>query len=259
MRGGSSIGRALHPVHTRRCWSASPAATSSRRTSARSRPGSTTGNRGGSSSRPSGIAQSVTGRSASCARMVLQPGPTRHRAPRWDAAPSSSPIDLRGTRSARRFWPRLHLPGLMPFLYVPLAEPQVPADPVTPKPPLPPASVDRLLRHAQVGSQLVHRQEPVRAAQRSRPGGPVPRRCTLASRGAVKAARQRFAAFHSPTDASGGKPAASETGREKIQAGRGRCPARAVPQVGITQTESHGIAGSIPLPPLPLTLQKSGF
>src|ERR1700722_634185 len=83
-----------------------------------------------------------------------------------------------------------------PFLHVPLAEPQVPADPVPPKPPLPPAAVDRLLRHAQVGSQLIDRQEPVRAAHGSRNGGPVPDRCTLASPDIVKCARPLSPALH---------------------------------------------------------------
>lgn len=70
---------------------------------------------------------------------------------------------------------------------MPLAEPQVPADPVTPKTPLPPAAVDGFLRHAQIGSQLLHREEPVRAAHRSRvPGSPVPDRCTLDSSRMVK-------------------------------------------------------------------------
>src|SRR5579859_508460 len=83
-----------------------------------------------------------------------------------------------------------------PFLHVPLAEPQVPADPVPPKAPLPPAAVDRLLRHAQVGSQLINRQQPVRAAHKSPAGGPVPHRSTLASRRAVKRARPLSAALH---------------------------------------------------------------
>jgi len=79
---------------------------------------------------------------------------------------------------------------------VPLAEPQVPADPVPSQAPGPPAAVDRLLRHAQVGSQLIDRQQPVRAAQRSRAGGPVPDRCTLASPDIVKPARPRSPALH---------------------------------------------------------------
>src|SRR5689334_242220 len=100
-----------------------------------------------------------------------------------------------------------------PFLHVPLAEPQVPADPVSPKAPLPPAAVDRLLRHAQVGSQLTDRQEPVRAAHGSRTGGPVPHRSTLASRRVVKRARPLSAALHgSRRESSSSGPAAHDTG-----------------------------------------------
>lgn len=70
---------------------------------------------------------------------------------------------------------------------MPLTEPQVPANPVTPQPPLPPAAVDGFLRYAQIGSQLLHREQPVRAAHGSRvPGSPVPGRCTLASSRPVK-------------------------------------------------------------------------
>ena len=43
---------------------------------------------------------------------------------------------------------------------MPLAEPQVPADPVAPQPPLPPAAVDGFLWHAELGSQFLHAQEP---------------------------------------------------------------------------------------------------
>jgi hypothetical protein len=72
---------------------------------------------------------------------------------------------------------------------VPLAEPQVPADPVASQAPLPPAAVDGLLWHAQVGSQLIDGQEPVRAARGSRgPGSPVPCRWTLDSARPVKPA-----------------------------------------------------------------------
>src|SRR5438477_11292423 len=74
-----------------------------------------------------------------------------------------------------------------PFLHVPLAEPQVPADPVPPQAPLPPAAVDGLLRHAQVGSQFLDREKPVRAAHGSRaPGSPVPDGCTLTCGHVVK-------------------------------------------------------------------------
>jgi hypothetical protein len=81
----------------------------------------------------------------------------------------------------------LYLPGLEPFLHMPLAEPQVPAHPVPPKAPLPPAAVDGLLRHAQIGSQFLDGKEPVRAAHGSRaPGSPVPGRSTLTSGRVVK-------------------------------------------------------------------------
>src|SRR5580692_2886228 len=93
-----------------------------------------------------------------------------------------------------------------PFLHVPLAEPQVPAEPVPPKAPLPPAAVDRFLRHAQVGSQLIDRQEPVRAAHGSRTGGPVPHRSTLASRTTVKRARPLSAALHGSRQRGDGAP-----------------------------------------------------
>ena len=70
---------------------------------------------------------------------------------------------------------------------MPLAEPQVPAHPVTPQAPLPPAAVDGLLRHAQLGSQFLDREKPVRAACGSRaPGSPVPDGCTLACGHVVK-------------------------------------------------------------------------
>ena len=70
---------------------------------------------------------------------------------------------------------------------MPLAEPQVPAHPVTPQAPLPPATVDGLLRHAPVGSQFLDGKEPVRAAHKSRaPGRPVPDRCTLTCGHVVK-------------------------------------------------------------------------
>jgi hypothetical protein len=70
---------------------------------------------------------------------------------------------------------------------VPLAEPQVPANPVTPQAPLPPAAVDGLLRHAQVGSQFLNREKPVRAAHGSRAAGsPVPDECTLTCGHVVK-------------------------------------------------------------------------
>jgi hypothetical protein len=72
---------------------------------------------------------------------------------------------------------------------VPLAEPQVPADPVASQAPLPPAAIDGLLRHAQVGSQLIDRHEPVRTARGSHvPGSPVPYRWTLDSVRPVKSA-----------------------------------------------------------------------
>jgi hypothetical protein len=54
---------------------------------------------------------------------------------------------------------------------------------------LPPAAVDGRLRHAQVGSQLIHGQEPAPAARGSRvPGGPAPVRWTLRCARTVKSA-----------------------------------------------------------------------
>lgn len=58
------------------------------------------------------------------------------------------------------------------------------------------ASSRRPSSSARSSSQLIHLQEPVRAAQRSRPGAPVLGRCTLGSRRMVKPGLRPFPAPH---------------------------------------------------------------
>ena len=97
--------------------------------------------------------------------------------------------------------------------------------------PIAASSVDGLLRHAQVGSQFLHRQKPVRAAHGSRAAGsPVPRGSTLTSRRVVKrgcpgrSSRQPPAAAGAALRCGAGQGAGFPGGGRRRRAGSSPCP-----------------------------------